>query len=55
MAKETKDKLVKTIEVLVDKSTGNIRSSDEALKFTQAALNVAHTILTLQSAHSLRD
>lgn len=43
MAKTTEEKLVKAIEVLADKITSTI-SADDALKFTQAAQNAAHTV-----------
>ena len=48
MAKKTKDKLVKAIESLADKITGDVKA-DDALKFTQAALNAAHTIQVLET------
>lgn len=47
MADKMGDKLVKAIESLADKITGGIKS-DDALKFTQAALNAAHAIQTLR-------
>jgi len=47
MAEDTKEKLVKAIEVLADKIKGEIKA-DDALKFTQAALNAANTIRTLK-------
>jgi len=40
---ESKVKLEKAIDVLADKITGNIKA-DDALKFTQAALNAAHVM-----------
>jgi len=43
METKTKEKLVKAIEVLADKITCDVKA-DEALKFTQAALNAANTI-----------
>jgi len=46
MADQMKNKLEKAIESLADKIKGNIKA-DEALKFTQAALNAAHTIQVL--------
>ena len=48
MAETTKEKLIKAIEVLADKITGDIRS-DDALKFTQAAANAANTICAIGS------
>ena len=45
---DTKDKLVKAIEVLADKITGDIKA-DDALKYTQAAQNAAHTICALDN------
>jgi len=48
MADTTKGKLVKAIESLADKVTGNIDAND-ALKYTQAALNAANTIITLSN------
>jgi len=47
MADTTEDKLVKAIETLADKIDNNTKS-DEALKFTQAALNAAHTIQVIK-------
>ncbi|KKM26283.1 hypothetical protein LCGC14_1586360 [marine sediment metagenome] len=44
MADDMKVKLEKAIESLADKITGDIMTADDALKFTQAALNAAHTI-----------
>ena len=41
--------LESAIKLLVSKSTDNTRA-DDALKFTQAALNLAHTIATLDGA-----
>ena len=46
MADQMKEKLKKAIEFLADKG-GNVVKADEALKFTQAALNAAHTIQVL--------
>ena len=43
MSKKVQEKLVKAIEVLADKISGEIKS-DDALKFTQAALNAAHVM-----------
>ena len=43
---EAKEKLIKAIEVLADKIKGDTKA-DEALKFTQAALNAANAIVTL--------
>ena len=48
MADEVKGKLVKAIEVLADKIKDDIKS-DDALKYTQAATNVAHAICTLEN------
>ena len=42
MAETAEAKLTKAIEVLADKIKGDIRA-DDALKYTQAALNAAHT------------
>ena len=47
MADDTRKKLIKAIEVLSDKITGEIKA-DDALKFTQAASNAANTIRVLQ-------
>lgn len=44
----TKAKLIKAIEILADKIKDDIQA-DEALKFTQAALNAANTIRTLSN------
>ncbi len=46
--KDATEKLIKAIEVLADKITSSIESGD-ALKFTQSALNAAHTISVLKS------
>lgn len=46
---DTKEKLVKAIEVLADKITGDIKA-DDALKYTQAAVNAANTICAIGSA-----
>jgi hypothetical protein len=48
MAETTKEKLVKAIEVLADKITGDIKA-DDALKYTQAAANAANTICALKN------
>ena len=48
MADSPVEKLAKAIEVLADKITGDIKS-DDALKFTQAALNTANTVRQLHS------
>lgn len=52
MATKVDDKLVEVIEFIADKiikQTCNV-SADEALKFTQAALNAAHAIQVLNYA-----
>ncbi len=41
-----KEKLTKAIEALADKITSNVNAND-ALKYTQAALNAANTVKTL--------
>jgi hypothetical protein len=46
---DTKEKLVKVIEVLADKITSDIKA-DDALKYTQAANNAANTICTLENS-----
>jgi len=43
MKEATEEKLVKAIEVLADKIESSL-NADNALKYTQAALNAAHTI-----------
>jgi len=43
MADQTKEKMVNAIEALADKINDNVKA-DDALKFTQAALNAAHVI-----------
>ena len=48
MADTTAEKLIKAIKVLADKITDDIKA-DDALKFTQAALNVANTKRCLES------
>ena len=47
MAENAKDKLVKAIEILMNKITNNIKA-DDALKYTQAAANIASTICALK-------
>ncbi len=47
MVEKANEKLVKAIESLADKG-GNVVKADEALKFTQAALNAAHAIQVLK-------
>jgi len=46
---DTKEKLVKAIEVLADKITGDIKA-DDALKYTQAAVYAAHAVCAIGSA-----
>ena len=46
MAENTKEKLMKAIEVLADKITGDVKA-DDALKYTQAATNAANTICAI--------
>ena len=46
MAGSTKDKLIKAIEVLADKITGDIKA-DDAIKYTQAANNAANTMCAI--------
>ena len=41
-----KNETEKAIKVLIEKSTGNDVKPDEALKFSQAALNLAHALST---------
>lgn len=53
MAEVKEEKLVKAIEVLSDKITGDVKA-DEALKFTQAALNVANTMITLEDIRRVK-
>ena len=51
MQNEAQEKLYKAIEVLADKinkEPSNLKS-DDALKYTQAALNAANTIFTLNN------
>ena len=48
MSEKVQKKLVKAIEVLADKISGEIKS-DDALKFTQAALNATHAIQVMSS------
>ena len=47
MAEESKE-LTTAIKTLAGKITDNV-TADDALKFTQAALNVAHTIVTFSN------
>ena len=44
---DTKKKLLNTIEILVDKIKSDVKA-DDALKYTQSALNVAHTIQVIK-------
>jgi len=48
MVEVKEEKLVNAIEVLSDKINGDVKA-DDALKFSQAALNTAHTINILNS------
>lgn len=48
MTKIEVEKLVKAIEVIADKITCDIKA-DDALKYTQAAHNVANTIMCLSN------
>jgi len=48
----SKEKLTKAIEVLADKIKGDVKP-DEALKFTQAAVNAANAIHTLKSIEKM--
>jgi hypothetical protein len=43
-----KEELEKAIKVLAEKITSEV-SADEALKYTQAALNAAHTLVNLKA------
>jgi len=45
---DEKTKLVEAIKVLANKITNDV-SADDALKYTQAALNAAHTIEVLNA------
>ena len=47
MAKEAEKKLVRVIESLADEIKDGVKA-DDALKYTQAALNAANTIQTLK-------
>jgi hypothetical protein len=49
MAETTKEKLIRAIEVLAEKITGDIKA-DDALKYTQAAQNASNTICALGNA-----
>ena len=46
---DVKEKLIKAIEVLADKITGDIKA-DDALKYTQAANNLANTACAIGNA-----
>ncbi len=48
MADQMRSKLEKAIEQLADKINKEVKA-DEALKYTQAALNAAHTIHVIES------
>ena len=54
MAETAKDKLVKAIETLAGKISDSIKP-DEALKYTQAALNAAHAIQVIKGSQPLRN
>lgn len=43
-----KDKLITAIEILADKIDSSVEA-DDALKFTQAALNAANTIRRIEN------
>ena len=45
-----KDETEKAIKTLIEKSTKYDVKSDEALRFSQAALNLAHTLSTFNHA-----
>jgi len=49
MKETTEDKLIRVIKVLSDRIMPTTRS-DDALKFTQAGLNAAHTIAVLRDS-----
>jgi len=49
MADYKKEKLVKAIEVLADKIIGDIKA-DDALKYTQAAQNMANAICAIENS-----
>jgi hypothetical protein len=49
-----KDEIEKAIKCLAEKIKGEIKA-DDALKFTQAALNMAHTAATLDNFGGLND
>ncbi|MCG7851781.1 MAG: hypothetical protein MIO92_04590 [Methanosarcinaceae archaeon] len=46
MGNNTKEKLIKAIEFLADNINGDI-TADQAVKYTQAALNAANVIACL--------
>ncbi len=48
MSDTTDEKLIKAIESLADKVTGDV-TADDALKHTQAALNAAHAAIVLKN------
>jgi hypothetical protein len=47
-------KIQDAITKLLEKAVSQSSSADSALKFTQAALNLAHTQLTLKTASTLK-
>ena len=51
MENKADQKLTKAIEVLADKIAGDIKA-DDALKYTQAALNAAHTAIVIKNKES---
>lgn len=52
MKNEVKEKLVEAISILAAKISTNV-SADDALKYTQASLNAAHTIRCLTEKESI--
>lgn len=47
--KPMKDKIEKAIKTLTDRASKDDTTADEALKFTQAALNLAHVSATFHN------
>jgi len=51
MTEKAKDKLAKAVETLASKITDDVKP-DDALKYTQAALNAAHAIYFMSQESS---
>ena len=52
MLSKNDEKMTKAVDCLMDKISSDIRS-DDALKYTQAALNIAHVAITLANLDNM--